>query len=529
MRKFTLALLVVAGIHYGLRAQGPTWAKDIAPILYTNCTGCHHVGALAPNPLMTYTEAYNYRHLIKQYVDANYMPPWPPDHKYKRLAHERVISQSDKDKISQWVLAGAPEGNVNDAPAPPTYTTTGSELSSIDYSAKMQDYVVNTSTDLYRCFIINTNFTTDKFASEIEVIPGNREIVHHVLVYEDTTQAVVVKDSADAGAGYTSFFGTGSNDSRLIGEWVPGTAPIKFPPGMGLRIRKNTRLILQVHYPKGTYLELDSTRVNIRFAPGVLREVFLVPAISENNLVNGPLVIPPNAVQNFTAASTATINTTLPFGAFTILSVAPHMHLIGKDVKVFSIEKGTGDTLPLINIPRWDFKWQGIYNFRNPIKIVEGSTLVAHASYDNTDANPNNPNSPPIQVVHGESTSDEMLLVFFAFTYYLPGDENIVIDNSPLVGLAEHNKDIVNSLQVYDIFPNPARTKTSARYYSPVAGPADVSVIAADGKLVRRWIKELHAGYGEISLNLENMEKGSYFLKVKSSSGIRTRSFIIYE
>ena len=235
------------------KAQSPTWAQDIAPILYSNCTSCHHTGGLAPNSLMSYTDAFNFRFMIKQYVDSNYMPPWPPDPQYKHLAHERVLSVTDKNKISQWVLGGGQQGNAAGAPTPPTYTNTATQLSSIDFTGKMQNYMVNTANDLYRCFVINTNFSVDKFAAEIEVKPGNSSIVHHVLVFEDTTALIKQKDSLDPGAGYTSFFGTGSNDSRLIGEWVPGTAPIKFPNLMGVRLRKNTRIILQIHYPQGTY------------------------------------------------------------------------------------------------------------------------------------------------------------------------------------------------------------------------------------------------------------------------------------
>lgn len=535
-------ILVLSILSINLRSQTVTWAEDIAPILYKNCTSCHHFGGLAPNPLMTFSEAFNNRYLMKTYIETGYMPPWPPDANYKHLAFERVISNADKNKISNWVLNGAPQGNTALAPVTPVYTNVNSALSSIDFTGKMQDYVVNTSIDLYRCFIINTNFATDKFAAEIEVKPGDPSIVHHVLLYEDTSSVIKQKDSLDAGAGYTSFFGTGSGDSRLIGEWVPGTQHIKFPNGMGARLRKNTRLILQVHYPKGTYLKLDSTRVNIKFAANTatntfppFREVLLAPVISEANIINGPLIIPANTVKTFTAANTATIaGQQPPLPYFTLLSVAPHMHLIGKKVKVFAIENGSNDTMPLINIPKWDFKWQGVYNFRNPIKIALGSTIIAQAAYDNTTANLANPNNPPVQVNHGESTTDEMMLVYFSFTYYLPNDENIIVDNSPLidntVGLKENLENIVSTLQVYNVFPNPAKNSAQLDYYAPsVMNNAKAVITSVDGKIIKEWSVNLQQGYGTVPLNLEGFSKGQYFISLQAKTFTKTKSFIVYE
>jgi len=530
LQNLAVLFIVFAKTNY---AQSPTWSKDVAPILYKNCTSCHHPGALGPNSLMNYQQAFNYRFLIEKYVKDNVMPPWPPDPAYKRLAHERVLSQTDKDIISAWVLNNAPEGNPADAPAAPIYTNTGSQLTAVNFSAKMPDYTVNTNGDLYRCFVINTNFATDKFASEIEVVPGNSSIVHHVLVYEDTTNYVVQLDSADAGPGYTSFFGTGSNDSKLVGEWVPGTGPIKFPSSMGIRLRKNTRLILQIHYPKGTFLKVDSTRVNIRFTEPsnffIFREVYLLPYISESNLVNGPLVIPPEVVKTFTARALADTLAALPFNAYTLLALAPHMHLIGKKMKVYSVEAGTGDTLPLINIPNWDFKWQGIYNFRSPIKIVEGSTLVAESAYDNTSSNPANPNSPPQLVVQGEATTDEMMLVFFAVTYYLPGDENIVVDNSPMVGLRELSFSNRKDFQILKVYPNPTSEILNLSYFSLHNETAQLRIFSVDGKMIRQTDLSVSEGFRDLIIDTSVLSPGQYFINVQTKTFTHTQTFIKYE
>jgi hypothetical protein len=388
----------------------------------------------------------------------------------------------------------------------------------------MQDYVVNTSSDLYRCFVINTNFSQDMFASEIEVKPGNASVVHHVLVFEDTTNVIKTKDSADVGAGYTSFFGTGSNDSKLVGEWVPGTAPIKFPPNMGIRLRKNTRLVLQIHYPAGTFMKLDSTRVNIKFAPGSPREVYMAPILSENNITNGPFTIPPNTVKTFKQQYTNNYPV-----AFTILSTAPHMHLIGKKYKVYSVN-AANDTLPIINIKNWDFKWQGVYAFRNPLKIDAGAKIFGETEYDNTTSNPNNPSSPPVTVTYGESTTDEMMQTYFAFLVYQPGDENIVVDNTPIVGIKDVTKnDVVKTLQLYSVFPNPSSALTKLSYFSPENMNAKAKLISSEGKLVKEWAVTLHPGFGEINFTAAGLAKGQYFISIETKGYTKTKTFIINE
>lgn len=521
MKKFLL--FVISIFTFISKAQTPTWADDIAPILYANCVNCHRPGGLAPTSLISYTSAAALGTLIKFKVDSNYMPPWPPDPQYRHLAHERVLSPSDKNKISQWVLGGKPQGNPNNAPPVPTFTNTNSQLSSIDYTGKMQDYTINTAQDLYRCFIIPTNFSTDKFAAEVEVIPGNSKIVHHVLVFEDTsTVALNNLDAASPGVGYTSFFGTGINGSRLVGEWVPGTQPIKFPAGMGLRLKKNTNIVLQIHYPAGTANQLDSTRVNIKFANGGgIREVFLAPILNENNIVNGPFIIPANQVKTFKQQY---INNAIPIDA-TILSIAPHMHLIGKKYKVYAVGLAQ-DTVPLINIKRWDFNWQGVYAFRNPIKIGVNHKIIGETEYDNRSTNSSNPNSPPQTITYGENTTDEMMQTYFAFTPYYPGDENIVIDNSPIVGLPEEQKDIVSTLQVYEPFPNPVKNDMTLRYFSPTTEKASMEIVDSNGKLVFSNKVQLNAGFGEEKITTRNWSAGIYYVSFKTSTLTKTRKLI---
>lgn len=520
--KFLFFALILFGFKAGAQSQIPTWNNGVAKIFYDHCTTCHHPGGIAPTSFMTYTAAYNQRYLALQYIDSLIMPPWPPDPKYNHLAQERVLSVQEKDKIREWIYYDGPLG-VPPTPTVPVYTN-GSQLTSIDLSLRMPTYIVNaTTTDLYRCFVLPTNLSQFQMANEIEVIPGNTSIVHHVLVFEDTTNQPTFEDNKDVEPGYTSFFGTKSDDSKLIGEWVPGTVPLKFPPNMGVKLRKNTKLVMQIHYPKGTYNKIDSTRINIKFGPQAARSLTIAPFLSQANLVpaNTIIQIPPNSIKSFTET-----NQTL-FVSFTGIGISPHMHLLGKCIKSYLIDPISGDTVPLINIKKWDFKWQGVYGFRKPVIVKANTVAFAEATFDNTSANPYAQKDSV--VFGGENTTDEMMQVFFAFTNYQPGDENIVLDNSPIVGIDEekdNSSGIVKTLQFYNPYPNPAEESINFECYSPRSGKAKLFIYNTEGKEVDRFEKDFDVGFNYVDYRIKHLSAGTYMVKIVNDSGTKIRKFI---
>jgi hypothetical protein len=207
-----------------------------------------------------------------------------------------------------------------------------------------------------------------------------------------------------------------------------------------------------MHYPINTQGKLDSTRVNLKFASGTTREVMNMPILNHMTTINQNLVIPANTVRSFTAEYSIPYNTTL-------LSVMPHMHLIGKSMKIYAVPP-VGDTIPLVDVPKWDFSWQGTYSFRKPLILPANSLLKAEAVYDNTANNPNNPSNPPQTVTAGEATTDEMLIAYFSFLIpSFPADANIVIDTDTVPsGLGQclvlSNPEQPN-LPNLNLFPNP--------------------------------------------------------------------------
>lgn len=491
----------------------PTWSENVACILYSNCTTCHHDGGIAPFSLMTYQEANAAAFGVMNAVNSGSMPPWPPNRDYRQFAHERYLTQQEKDIITNWVNGGRPEGNPANAPMPPVYVSS-EEITNPHLTLTIPNYTVSTvGNDVYRCFAIPTNLGQDVYITDLEVVPGNREVVHHVLVYADDTNLPIQLDAADPQPGYTNFGGTGSSSSKLIGAWVPGQRARHYPSGMGVKMVAGSTIVLQIHYPATANGQQDQTKINIRYTSGgFVRELFIASPLHHGDLNEGALFIPANQTRTFTADYALPNNVNV-----TVLDVGPHMHLIGRSIKSWaSTPQGT---VNLIDIPSWNFHWQGFYEFRQPLKLPAGSTLHSAATYDNTLANPFNPNNPPQLVTAGEATDEEMMLIYFTYTVYFPGDENIVIDTSTvkpthnncdytyLVGLDDQE------LDVNQPFPNP--TDGPISLHLPENVLFDVVVIDATGRNVR----QMSSVSGQTLLDMAGLGMGLYQVRVSSKHG----------
>ncbi|HEX4875044.1 MAG TPA: T9SS type A sorting domain-containing protein [Chitinophagaceae bacterium] len=453
-------LVILISISLSGKLLSQTWADNVAPVLYTKCVSCHRPGGIAPFSLLTYNEAYSVRASISSAVAAKRMPPWPPDDNYVHFTDARILTPSQISTIVNWVNNGAPSGNLANAPAPPGPVTNA--LGTPDTVLKMPNYNSTAgSSDVYQCFVLPLRLASGKYISAAEIIPGNSSIVHHVLLYQDTTanHAAQQLDNATPGPGYTSFGGIGVSSALLLDAWVPGSVIKKMPVMFGKRIYPNSDLVIQVHYPAGSSGQLDSTKVRLYYnSNGSARDVRVDPILHHLSpvLVNGPLTIPANTIRTFEERFT------LPtFFKATILSVAPHMHLIGESIKSYA-NKPNGDTIRFIDIPHWDFHWQGQYYYQKPVVVDPGSTLRAFATYNNTSSNPHNPNNPPQTVSLGEATTDEMMLVYFAYTGYVTGDENIILDSSLLTTPVTNPSFILKELK---LFPTPARD--FVQFYNP--------------------------------------------------------------
>ena len=513
----TTGLLGLGGLAQAQTTPQYTFSQDIAPLVYQHCTSCHRVGELAPFPLTTYAEVASHAQTIKYVTGTRYMPPWKPDPRYRHFLDENTLTDAEIAKIAAWVDNGAPQGNPAATPPVPTFPS-GSQLGTPDLVLPMAQAFTHLGNgqDMYRVFVLPVNLPTNRDISAIEFRPGNKRIVHHCIIALDTTQQAQALDAADPGYGYTQFGGFGFTPVEgVYGAWVPGTQNRFYPSGMGKKLYRRASLLVQIHYGPNFVTQKDSSVVNIFFAwQPVTRYVQTLPIVSPQTLTNGPFVIPANQIKTFHAQVTIPIDATL-------LSLAPHAHLLSKSWKV-AVVKPNGDTIRLIKIGDWDFRWQGLFRFQSLIKIPAGSRLVADATYDNTAQNPRNPSSPPRTVAWGESTLDEMILTYFELMAYRAGDENIVLSTSPGVATTPGTVQMA-------VYPNPAGAATTISFQQERAGPISVAVLDATGRLVRSLIREkvYPAGPQQLPLPLADLGAGIYLIRLESEQGTRTEKLVV--
>ncbi len=389
---------------------GPTFSNEIVRVFQNRCQSCHHPGDIAPFSLMTFADAYAHSDAIKYMTQTRQMPPWKATPACGDFADARVLGQDEIDLISKWVDDGAPQGNVADLP--PTKNFDGGwALGQPDLVLSYPEaYKPPVTGDTYRCFPIPTNIPNDSYVSAIDIKPGDRTTVHHVIAYVDTNGDSQKMDDAEAGSGYTCFGGPGFSitnaSAATLGGWAPGARPSLLPEDVALSLPAQSRVVLQVHYhPQGIRTTPDQTQIGIYFAKKKPNKIVRILP-----LINQSFTIPPND-PNYRV-------TTTPFSAFLpvhLYLIAPHMHLLGHKMHVTATLPG-GEQKCLINVDDWDFNWQGTYQFSQPVAIPLNTKLSLEAYYDNSTANFRNPNNPPKAVSWGEQTTDEMCITFIGFT-----------------------------------------------------------------------------------------------------------------
>ncbi len=498
----------------GMLVAQPTWSGQVASIIYRECGSCHVQGGIAPFTLTSYDDAYWMSAAIKHAVEDREMPPFPADVTYRGYAHERVLSSDEIATISAWVEGGSPEGDPAQAPEPPT-PRQGPVIATADVVATMPEYTSTAaSRDVYRCFTIPVGNQQEQVLQHVEVVPGNLGIVHHVLVFVDTSDVSEQLDAQDPGPGYSGFGSVGSPTAELIAAYVPGMEPIRYPDGFGLLLPPRSRIILQVHYPAGSAGQKDQTQFRAALSrhPSP-RLVQIAAVLNPTNMTDGPLVIPANTVRTFHQRYT------VPFPA-SLLAVIPHMHLLGRSTKIWAVEP-SGDTIPLISIPKWDFHWQMVYTFKTLQRLRPGTRIESEVTYDNTTANPENPSDPPITVRWGESTTDEMILTYFTYVPYQPGDENIRLD-APVTSVHDGA-----SLPELRLWPSPASTYTMLGGWPAEASRLAIDVVDATGAVVHAVLRDVGQGARDLPLDLHGLPPGAYQVRVAAGGWHATAPLIV--
>lgn len=412
----------------GGAGEAVTFNNQIIRLFQAHCQVCHHPGEVAPFSLMDYESAKPRAHGIKWAAAARYMPPWKPVPGYGEFIGERRLDEAEIDLIARWVDAGVPEGDPADLPEPLVFNEEWT-LGDPDLVLEVPEYTPDPNVeDDYRCFSVPVPTDTVKSITKVEVRPGNRGIVHHLILFGDPTGRSAALEAAAGGAapGYEcfgdpgfAFDGIEGVESYIQGGWVPGYRPQVLPEGSGYYLRAGARIAVQIHYHADGTQQSDRTRIGLHFSEEptednvlvlpVLNREFEIPPGAENYEVTAEL-----ALENPRYLLLDTVLRSLGKRLFPVevISVLPHMHLLGREIRMDKIS-AAGEETPMIYIDDWDFHWQDMYTYVEPVLLESTDVLKVRAWYDNSASNPRNPHDPPRAVGWGNGTNDEMCIVFF--------------------------------------------------------------------------------------------------------------------
>ena len=404
-----------------------TYTRDIAPILQARCVVCHRPGQVAPFSLTRYEEAAKRADWLAQVAEERLMPPWIPGPGDHRFVGDRRLSDRELALLRIWADSGRAQGDPEDLPPTPVFDDNGWRLGTPDLVVRMTEpfEVPADGPDILRNFVIPLNVDEDRLVTAIEFRPGNPRVTHHAVLFLDAGRTARKLDAADPRPGYDGFGGPGFLPSGALGGWSVGNTPRHLPDGMGRHLKKGSDLVVQIHYHPTGKPETDQSEIALYFLDRSVAETLSQP----NKLVGSFWVadyridLPPGETDLPARASY-----TLP-RPVTLVGVVPHMHLLGKSMKATARRPdGTRDVL--IDIPQWNYNWQDEYYFERPFRLPAGTVLEVEARFDNSDANPFNPSTPPRRVTWGEGTLDEMMFCFFLATADTSSDLIRVIFNN---------------------------------------------------------------------------------------------------
>lgn len=419
-----------------------TFSEHIAPIVYQNCTPCHRPGEAGPFKLISHHDLAKRSKMIKEVVETRYMPPWPADRSYSTFLNEWALSDQEIQIIQAWVEQGSPIGDESKIADPPHFPS-GSMLGEADLTLKMEEayFIEGNNTDQFIVVKIPYELAQDTFVKAIEFVPDNRKLLHHmnghVVQYEDSYKKDLSKGKTivkyDRSLPQHLLYmeldilnddGSYPYLTSSVVNYLPGSVNTQYPEGIGgISLKKKGQFLLKdVHYGPTPIDTSDQSSINIFFTDKKperpVKEVLLgTLGVSK---VEPSLLIPPNEIKTFKT------KWKVPFD-MSVLTVNPHMHLLGKSMKSYAITP-ENDTIPLIFIPKWNFRWQFFYTYPKMLKIPKESVIYVTGVFDNTLDNPENPFNPPRTIRERKGsmgTTDEMFQFIITYLPYKEGDENI--------------------------------------------------------------------------------------------------------
>jgi len=421
MRMFAFAafcaaagLLAAAKVVEDGRAKaadaGPiTFNHDLAPLIFQHCAPCHRPGGAGPFSLLQYADVRRRAKEIGEVTAGRLMPPWLPVPDGPAFIDSRRMTEAEVDLFRRWIASGELEGAAGDLPPVPTFPSNW-QLGQPDLVVRMIEpfELGPEGPDVYRNFVVPLPLTSNRFVQAFEFRPGNQS-VHHVRILFDHTGQCRRLDDQDADPGFGGMNVPARFPPGQLLAWAPGHQPRRNPPELTWLLEANSDLVLQMHMqrtgkketvqPEIGFYFTESPPDRIPFVMGLISQLIDIPASETNYAVARSFKLPVDVE---------------------LLAVMPHAHYLAREVR-FTATFPDGKKRSLLRIPRWDFKWQELYRYNEPVRLPRDTRLELSISYDNSSANIRNPNRPPRRVVFGPQSTDEMGEIWFQV---MPGNAN---------------------------------------------------------------------------------------------------------
>ncbi len=426
-------ITLIIGVNT-VNAQKITYYKDVAQIIQNKCQPCHRPGEAAPFSLLSYEDVAKRGSFIKKVTQSGYMPPWKPDNHYRDFKNDRSLTDDEKLIIAKWVDAKMPIGNITDSKK----NLTKKYIAGTQYF-RQPDAVFKTTSafkvlgdnkERFIVFKIPFEVGAEKNVEAIEFFSSNKKIVHHAnFAIHPVAEDIDINQGAeylnltdDDRTKYSQYFPF-KKTMTYYGGWIPGTSYESYPNNFGWILPKRGVILLTIHFAPSAKDEEIISGVNFFFKKTPIERKVEVISLGSAGVgeksIDPYFYIPAGSIRKFELKITTPQDQSL-------LYIWPHMHYIGKIFKSYAVTPQK-DTIQLVSIPSWDFRWQEIYQFKNLVKIPKGSVLTIEGTYDNTKENPNNPSNPPQNVYSANDmkSTDEMMTMLLVFLPYKENDEKI--------------------------------------------------------------------------------------------------------
>ncbi|WP_343302927.1 cytochrome c [Chitinophaga niabensis] len=428
MRRVLITILFSCAF-VGLRGQT---FHDVEPILQSKCSGCHRPGEAGPFPLLKYEDFTKRLNFIREVVSTGYMPPWRADTSYSCFANQRGLTAAEKTKILAWIDNKAPKGN---APKKQAVNTAVDKQRAPDLVLQVKDafLVKGDNKERFIEFKVPFELPAEKSIEAVEFVTNNRKIIHHINYgfYDVPDKAI------DLNAGINVINTDEDRINRIAFDhykkkmvyytgWIPGSSAEYYPKEFGWMLPRRGVVIFTTHYAAVAANEESVIGVNLYFKDAPIQRPVRIISLGSGGVgerdIDPIFMIPANEERTFTLKMKTPEEQSL-------LYVWPHMHFLGKSFEAYVVTPAS-DTIRLISIPQWDFRWQELYRFKKPVKVPRNSVIYMKGTYDNTKNNPQNPSNPPKFVFSEGSmnSKDEMFTLLLIYAQYQAGDESMELD-----------------------------------------------------------------------------------------------------